>query len=178
MVYDGKKHHSILEYPALRKRSLATYSFGKTLHATGWKLGYIVGDAALMHEFRKVHQFDVFTSNTPFQHAIADYLEDESTYMDLAPFFQEKRDLFLQGIQDSPFKVTPCAGTYFQVADYSAISDEADTDFAKRMTTEYGVAVIPISVFYHNNLDNKVVRFCFAKTADVLEQAAALISKI
>ena len=178
MVYDGKKHHSILEYPALRKRSLATYSFGKTLHATGWKLGYIVGDAALMHEFRKVHQFDVFCSNRPFQHAIADYLEDPSSYMDLSSFFQQKRDFFLDKIQDAPFQFTPCAGTYFQVADYSKISNEPDTEFAKRMTTEYGVAVIPLSVFYHNNLDNKVVRFCFAKTEDVLAQAADLIGKI
>ncbi len=178
MVYDGKKHYSIMEYPALRKRSLATFSFGKTLHATGWKLGYIVGDAALMHEFRKVHQFDVFTSNTPFQHAIADYLQDENTYMGLAPFFQQKRDFFLDKIKDSPFVFTPCSGTYFQVADYSAISDEPDTEFAKRMTIEHGVAVIPISVFYHNNLDNKVVRFCFAKTEEVLENAAELICRI
>lgn len=178
MVYDGKKHHSILEYPALRKRSLATYSFGKTLHATGWKLGYIVGDAALMHEFRKVHQFDVFCSNRPFQHAIADYLEDPNSYMNLSSFFQQKRDFFLDKIQDSPFQFTPCAGTYFQVANYSNISNEPDTEFAKRMTIEYGVAVIPLSVFYHNNLDNKVVRFCFAKTEDVLAQAADLIRKI
>jgi methionine aminotransferase len=178
IVFDNKKHHSILEYPALRERSLAVYSFGKSLHATGWKLGYIVGDEALMHEFRKVHQFDVFSSNTPMQYAIADYLEDENSYLDLPNFFQQKRDFFLDNIKDSPFKFTSSAGTYFQVADYSNISDEPDTEFAKRMTIEFGVAVIPISVFYHNNLDNKVVRFCFAKTEDVLEQAAELICKI
>lgn len=178
MIYDGQKHCSILSYPALRKRSLAVYSFGKTLHATGWKLGYIVADEALMYEFRKVHQFDVFSSNTPMQYAIADYLEDESTYLGLANFFQQKRDLFLDKIKDSPFEFIPSAGTYFQVADYSAISDEPDTEFAKRMTIEYGVAVIPISVFYHNNLDNKVVRFCFAKTEDVLEEAGKLIKTI
>ncbi|MCH2022534.1 MAG: methionine aminotransferase [Saprospiraceae bacterium] len=178
MVFDDKKHCSILEYPALRKRSLATFSFGKTLHATGWKLGYIVGDATLMHEFRKIHQFDVFTSNTPFQYAIADYLEDESTYLDLPNFFQTKRDFFLNSIEQSPFKYLPSSGTYFQVADYSDISDEPDTEFARRMTIEYGVAVIPISVFYHNNLDNRVVRFCFAKTEDVLQKAAEMICNI
>lgn len=178
MIYDGQKHDSVLSYPALRARSLAVYSFGKTLHATGWKLGYIVADEALMYEFRKVHQFDVFSSNTPMQYAIADYLEDENTYLALSDFFQQKRDLFLDKIKDSAFKFTPSAGTYFQVADYSAISDEPDTEFAKRMTIEHGVAVIPISVFYHNNLDNKVVRFCFAKTADVLEEAGELIRKI
>lgn len=178
MIYDGQQHCSILSYPTLRKRSLAVYSFGKTLHATGWKLGYIVADEALMYEFRKVHQFDVFCSNTPMQYAIADYLEDENTYLGLSDFFQQKRDLFLDKLKDTPFKFTPSAGTYFQVADYSAISDEPDTEFAKRMTIEYGVAVIPISVFYHNNLDNKVVRFCFAKTSDVLEEAGELIQKI
>lgn len=178
LVFDGKKHCSILEYPALRERSLAVYSFGKTLHATGWKLGYIVGDAALMHEFRKVHQFDVFTSNTPMQYAIADYLEDENTYLNLSGFFQQKRDFFLAKTQGSAFRFLPSAGTYFQVADYSQISNERDTDFAKRMITEYGVAVIPLSVFYHNNLDNKVVRFCFAKTEELLEKAGELILKV
>jgi methionine aminotransferase len=178
MIYDGQKHCSILSYPALRERSLAVYSFGKSLHATGWKLGYIVGDEALMHEFRKVHQFDVFSSNTPMQYAIADYLEDENTYLGLSSFFQQKRDLFLDKIKDTPLKFTPSAGTYFQVVDYSAISDEPDTEFAKRMTIEYGVAVIPISVFYHNKLDNKVVRFCFAKTENVLGAAGELIRKI
>ncbi len=178
MVFDGQKHCSVLEYPALRKRSMAVYSFGKTLHATGWKLGYIVADAALMHEFRKVHQFDVFTSNTPFQYAIADYLEDQNTYLSLPSFFQKKRDYFLERIADAPFKLKPCSGTYFQVADYSAISNEPDTEFAKRMTIEYGVAVIPISVFYHDGLDNKIVRFCFAKTEDLLAQAADKICQI
>ena len=131
-----------------------------------------------MHEFRKVHQFDVFCSNRPTQHAIADYLEDENTYLSLNNFFQQKRDFFLNNIQDSPFQFLPSSGTYFQVADYSNISDEPDTEFAKRMTIEYGVAVIPISVFYHNGLDNKVVRFCFAKTEQMLGEAAELINKI
>ncbi|MGH1334838.1 MAG: methionine aminotransferase [Aureispira sp.] len=171
LVFDEQEHASILRYPALRERSLAVYSFGKTLHVTGWKLGYIVGDKALMKEFRKVHQFDVFSSNTPMQYAIADYLKDEKVYLHLAPFFQAKRDFFLEQLKDSAWEFTPSAGTYFQVASYANISDEPDTAFAKRLTIEHGVAVIPLSVFYHNNLDHKVVRFCFAKTEDVLEQA-------
>lgn len=173
LVFDGQEHCSVLRYPALRERSLAVYSFGKTLHVTGWKLGYIVGDKALMKEFRKVHQFDVFSSNTPMQYAIADYLKEEEVYMNLAPFFQAKRDFFLDQLQDSAWKFTPSAGTYFQVASYAQISKEPDTEFAKRLTIEHGVAVIPLSVFYHNNLDHKVVRFCFAKTEDLLEQAGA-----
>lgn len=178
LVFDDNRHYSVLEFPKLRSRSMAVYSFGKSLHVTGWKLGYIVADAALMHEFRKVHQFDVFTSNTPMQYAIADYLEDENTYLSLPSFFQQKRDFFLDKIKDSPFKLLPSAGTYFQVADYSNISDEPDTEFAKRMTIEHGVAVIPISVFYTSGLDNKIVRFCFAKTEDMLEAAGDLINKM
>lgn len=171
LVFDGREHCSILRYPALKERSLAVYSFGKTLHVTGWKLGYIVGDKNLMKEFRKVHQFDVFSSNTPMQYAIADYLKDASIYQNLASFFQNKRDFFLEQLKDSAWEFTPSAGTYFQVASYAHISNEPDTAFAKRLTTEYGVAVIPLSVFYHNNLDHKVVRFCFAKTEDLLEKA-------
>lgn len=173
LVFDGQEHCSVLRYPALRERSLAVYSFGKTLHVTGWKLGYIVGDKALMKEFRKVHQFDVFSSNTPMQYAIADHLKEEQVYQHLAPFFQAKRDFFLAQLQDSAWEFTPSAGTYFQVASYAHISEEPDTEFAKRLTIEHGVAVIPLSVFYHNNLDHKVVRFCFAKTEDLLEQAGA-----
>ena len=174
----GATHCSVMRYPELRKRSLSVFSFGKTLHATGWKLGYIVGDERLMREFRKVHQFNVFSANTPMQYAIADYLEDPSVYNSLPDFFAQKRDFFLDLIKDSPFKCRPSQGTYFQVADYSAISDEADTDFAIRMTKEFGVAVIPISSFYSNKLDNKVIRFCFAKTEETLLAAAERISKI
>ena len=178
MVFDGKQHHTILSYPALRKRSMAVYSFGKTLHATGWKLGYIVSSEAIMREFRKVHQFDVFTSNTPMQYAIADYLKDRTTYENLSSFFQPKRDLFCDLLGSSSFQLKPSAGTYFQVADFSAISTESDTEFAKRMTIEYGVAVIPISVFYSSGLDNKIVRFCFAKTDDMLQDAAEKIRSL
>lgn len=178
LVFDGQQHQSVLAYPALRKRSLATYSFGKTLHATGWKLGYIVGDAALMHEFRKVHQFDVFSSNTPMQHAIADYLETPEHYLSLAGFFQQKRDLFLNALEGTGFDVQPSAGTYFQVANYAQLSDAPDRVFAKHLTKEFGVAVIPISAFYHNQLDHKVIRFCFAKTDDTLLAAAERLQKI
>jgi methionine aminotransferase len=174
----GATHCSVMRYPSLRERSMAVFSFGKTLHATGWKLGYIVGDERLMREFRKVHQFNVFSSNTPMQYAIADYLEDASVYNSLPDFFTKKRDFFLDLIKDSPFKCRPSQGTYFQLADYSSISNEADTDFAIRMTKEFGVAVIPVSAFYTNKLDNKVIRFCFAKTDETLEAAAERILKI
>jgi methionine aminotransferase len=174
----GATHCSVMRYPSLRERSLAVFSFGKTLHATGWKLGYIVGDERLMREFRKVHQFNVFSANTPMQYAIADYLEDAAVYNSLPEFFTKKRDFFLDLIKDSPFNCRPSQGTYFQLADFSSISDEADTDFAIRMTKEIGVAVIPVSAFYTNKLDNKVIRFCFAKTDETLEAAAERILKI
>lgn len=178
MVLDGKAHQSVMRYPELRNRALAVFSFGKTLHATGWKLGYIVGDEKLMVEFRKVHQFNVFSVNTPMQYAIAEYLEDPSVYMNIANFFQQKRDNFLQLTANSPLKMKPSAGTYYQLADYSAISDEKDTDFAIRMTKEFGVALIPISVFYTEEIHQKVIRICFAKTDETLEAAAERLSKI
>lgn len=174
----GAQHCSVMRYPDLRARSLAVFSFGKTLHATGWKLGYIVGDERLMREFRKVHQFNVFSANTPMQFAIADYLEDASVYNSLPEFFTQKRDFFLDLIKESPFKCRPSQGTYFQLADYSSISDESDSDFAIRMTKEFGVAVIPVSAFYSNKLDNKVIRFCFAKTDETLMAAAERINKV
>ncbi len=178
MVLDGKEHASVMRYPELRNRSLAVFSFGKTLHATGWKLGYIVGDEKLMTEFRKVHQFNVFSVNTPMQYAIAEYLEDSSVYMNIPNFFQQKRDRFLQLTANSPLKMKPSAGTYYQLADYSAISDEKDTDFAIRMTKEFGVAVIPISVFYTEEIHQQVIRICFAKTDETLAAAAERLSKI
>ena len=175
---ESAEHCSVMKYPALRNRSMAVFSFGKTLHATGWKLGYIVGDEKLMVEFRKVHQFNVFSTNTPMQYAIADYLEDRSVYETMPSFFKAKRDLFLDLIKESPLICKPSRGTYFQLADYSQISDEADTDFAIRMTKEYGVAVIPVSAFYTDKIDNKVIRFCFAKTDETLRAAAERIIKL
>ncbi len=178
ILNESEKHHSVLKYPELRSRSLAVYSFGKTLHATGWKLGYVVADEKLMFEFRKVHQFNVFSVNTPMQAAIAEYLEDETVYLNLPSFFQKKRDLFLDLTKNSSFQMTPSAGTYFQIADYSEISEEADIDFTKRITKEFGIATIPLSSFYSTKINQKYIRFCFAKTDETLEAAAEKINTI
>lgn len=178
MTFDGHEHHSILSFPTLRERSMATFSFGKTLHATGWKIGYIVADANMMQEFRKVHQYDVFCSNTPVQYAIADYLEEKENYMALSSFFQNKRDLFLQALKDAAFEFIPSKGTYFQVASYKKISTLSDVEFSKKMTRDYGVAVIPLSVFYNDSHDDHLIRFCFAKTDELLLKAADKINMI
>ncbi|MEL6865947.1 MAG: methionine aminotransferase [Bacteroidota bacterium] len=178
LIYDGVAHQSILRFPNLRDRALATYSFGKTFHSTGWKLGYCVAPAPLMKEFRKVHQFNVFSVNTPMQHAIAAYLKDPETYLSLAYFYQEKRDFFLSAIEPSRFKPISCTGTYFHLMDYSAISDEPDTVFAQRLTKEYGVAVIPPSAFYASGRDEKMVRVCFAKTEEVLAKAGEVLCRV
>lgn len=178
LVYDQASHQSVLRYPKLYERSLATYSFGKTFHSTGWKIGYCIAPEYLMKEFRKVHQFNVFSVNTPLQYAIADFLAKPEEYLSLNNFYQQKRDFFLQAIAGSRFRPITCEGTYFQLLDYSAISDEKDTAFAKRMTTEFGVASIPVSVFYSDQRDEKVVRLCFAKTEEVLAKAGELLQKI
>ena len=172
LIFDGQRHQSVLLYPELRLRSLAVYSFGKTFHATGWKTGYVVGSADLMAEFRKVHQFNVFSVNTPMQLALADYLAHEEAYLSLPDFYAQKRDYFTEAMHGSRFKLLPCEGTYFQLADYSGISDEPDTVFARWLTEVHGVAAIPVSAFYSDHADNKVVRFCFAKTPDLLDRAA------
>ncbi|MEM1219673.1 MAG: methionine aminotransferase [Bacteroidota bacterium] len=171
LVYNGHAHRSVVGDPELFARSIATYSFGKTFHNTGWKCGYAAGPAHLMAEFRKVHQFNVFSVNTPVQYALGDYLKDPEVYEYLGPFFQKKRDLFLELIEGTGLHPIPCQGTYFQLVDYSAVSDLKEVDFARWLTTEIGVAAIPVSVFYTNQVENKVVRFCFAKTDDVLEAA-------
>ena len=178
LIYDGQQHQSVLRFPGLWERSLATYSFGKTFHNTGWKIGYCLAPAHLMEEFRKVHQFNVFSVNTPMQYALADYLADPETYLSLDDFFQQKRDFFLDAMKGSRLQPLRCEGTYFYLFDYSAISDEPDTKFAKRMTTEWGVAAIPVSVFYSNGSSDKVIRLCFAKTEETLERAGALLRKI
>jgi methionine aminotransferase len=178
LVYDDEKHQSILRYPDLWARSLATYSFGKTFHNTGWKIGYCLAPAHLMKEFRKVHQFNVFSVNTPMQYALADYLEDASHYLSLPDFYQQKRDFFLNAMQGSSLRPLSCKGTYFCTFDYSAISDESDTDFAKRMTREHGVAAIPVSAFYSNPVKGNVIRLCFAKTEDTLDRAGEILKKI
>lgn len=178
LVYDGNEHQSVLRFPELRERSIATYSFGKTFHNTGWKIGYCVAPGELMAEIRKVHQYTVFSVHTPTQFALADFMENPQEYLSLNAFYQEKRDLLAQIIDGSNLKPIPSKGTYFQLFDYSSISNEPDTEFAKRMTTEFGVASIPVSVFYGSGRDEKVVRLCFAKKPETLERAGELLRKI
>src|SRR5690554_791888 len=178
IVFDGEKHQSACLFPDLKSRSFITASFGKTFHNTGWKTGYCCAPKALMEEFQKIHQFNVFSVNHPVQKGLADYMQDSNTYLGLSEFFQDKRDLFLNMIKDSRFYFKPSQGTYFQVLDYSKITQEYDVDYAKRLTIEEGLASIPLSVFNENNLDNKVLRFCFAKTDETLKHAADILNKI
>lgn len=178
IVFDGKQHESIARYPELRARSFITASFGKTFHNTGWKMGYTVAPKALMEEFQKVHQFNVFSVHHPSQKAFATYLKEPEHYLRLNDFFQQKRDLFLDLIKDSRFKVTPAAGTYFQMLDYSEITQEEDVEFAKRLTKDHKVASIPTSVFNLHQEDFKMLRFCFAKDNETLKKAATILCEI
>jgi methionine transaminase len=175
--FEGK-HRSVLTNPLIRSRSFVTYSFGKTLHVTGWKLGYCIAPPELTREFRKVHQFNVFCVNNTMQHAVANYLEHSNDLHTISDMYRQKRDRFKSALQNSRFKILPCEGTYFCLLDYSAITQEADTEFAKRMTRENGVASIPVSVFYEDFTDNKVLRFCFAKTDETLAAAAERLCRI
>ncbi|MBL4605060.1 MAG: aminotransferase class I/II-fold pyridoxal phosphate-dependent enzyme [Flavobacteriaceae bacterium] len=176
MIYDGKQHQSACLFPTLKERSFITASFGKTFHNTGWKMGYCCGPEVLMKEFVKVHQFNVFAVNHPVQVALAEYLQDEKKYLDLPNFFQRKRDLFLNAIDPSRFEWVPTEATYFQSLNFSKISSENDVDFAKKLTKEFGIASIPLSVFNENQLDFKALRFCFAKTDETLIQAAEILN--
>ncbi|WP_090998089.1 methionine aminotransferase [Pedobacter insulae] len=178
IIFDEAKHLSIALYPELRERSFIIASFGKLLHATGWKVGYCLAPAKLMLEFRKVHQFNVFSVNTPMQTGIANYLKNEDIYQEVGSFFQQKRDLFRSMISQTNFKLLPCKGSYFQSVSYSHISNEADADFAKRLVIDYGVAGIPISAFYTKNNEEKIIRFCFAKKQETLEKAVERLMKI
>jgi methionine aminotransferase len=178
VIFDGYEHQSVTRYPKLAERSFVVFSFGKTMHATGWKIGYCLAPENLMSEFRKVHQYMVFCANTPIQRALADYMKDPKHYTELSGFYQEKRDYFLKLLKGSKFKPLPCHGSYFQLLDYSKITDEKDTDYAIRLTKENGVASIPISVFYKNNVDNKLLRFCFAKEKETLEKAAEKLIEV
>lgn len=172
IVFDGRPHVSLLRYPDLAARAFSVFSFGKTYHATGWRVGYCVAPADLMSEFLKIHQYINFSTNTPMQHALADYLSaSPGFHRELGAFYEAKRDRFCALLEGSRFTVTPAAGTYFQLADYSAISDEEDTAFARRLTIEHGVAAIPVSVFYRDPPDQRVVRFCFAKGESTLQEA-------
>jgi methionine aminotransferase len=178
LIFDQKKHFSLSSYKGLAERSIVVASFGKTFHATGWKTGYALAPKNLMAEFRKSHQFIVFAVNTPIQYALAEYIKDENNYKHLNAFYQKKRDYFLELIKGSKFKSAPSSGTYFQVLDYSEISDLDEMDFAQKLIMENGIASVPVSAFYHNKTDNKMLRFCFAKKEETLEKAAELLCKI
>ncbi|SER19353.1 methionine aminotransferase [Pedobacter rhizosphaerae] len=178
LVYDEQKHQSVMLYPELRERSFIIASFGKLLHATGWKLGYCLAPEKLTREFRKVHQFNVFSVNSPMQQAIANYISEPSNYNGITNFFQQKRDYFRSLLADSKFELLPCKGSYFQCASYGHISDEKDTDFSIRLLKEFGVATIPVSAFYQKATDHKIIRFCFAKEDSTLALAAEKLIKV
>ncbi|NEX59814.1 pyridoxal phosphate-dependent aminotransferase [Noviherbaspirillum galbum] len=178
MVYDGQQHESVCRHPELAARAFVISSFGKTYHVTGWKIGYVAAPPPLMAEFRKVHQFNVFTVNTPVQHGIAQYMRDPAPYLQLAGFYQAKRDLFREGLAGSRFKLLPSDGTYFQCVDYSAISSLPEAEFATWLTSEVGVAAIPVSAFYSKPRESGIVRFCFAKKDDTLRQALGRLASL
>jgi len=178
IIFDGLQHQSALKFDELYQRSIAVYSFGKTFHATGWKTGYVVAPENLMSEFRKVHQFNVFSVNTPMQYALAEYLQNEQNYLSLPDFYQSKRDFFVRHVQKSTFKIIPSHGTYFQLLDYSAISDMPEFDFAVWMTKEKGLASIPVSSFYHDKKNQQILRFAFPKEEETLLKAAEILNAI
>jgi len=178
MVFDGGAHESAARYPGLAARSFIVSSFGKTYHVTGWKVGTVAAPAALTAEFRKVHQFNVFTVNTPMQHALASYMADPAPYLELPAFYQRKRDLFAAGLARTRFKLLPSAGTYFQCVDITAVSDLGEGEFCQWLTREIGVAAIPLSAFYGNGFDQRVVRFCFAKKDETLVHALERLAKL
>lgn len=177
-VYEGQQHQSIAGFAGLAARSFVVSSFGKTYHVTGWKVGYVAAPASLSTEFRKVHQFNVFTVNTPVQYGLAAYMTDPKPYLELPAFYQRKRDLFRAGLARTKFKLLPSEGTYFQCVDISAVSDLSETEFCKWLTTDIGVAAIPLSAFYGNGFDQRVVRFCFAKKDATLNTALERLAKL
>lgn len=178
LVFDGRLHQSVLRYPDLMKRSFACFSFGKTYHCTGWKTGYCVAGEHLMKEFRKVHQFNAFSTNAPIQAGLANIMEQEDLYLSLGKDLQVKRDFFLQALTGTSFKPLPSHGSYFQCYGYSSITELPDKEFAVRLVKEYQVAAIPLSAFYHDATDNKVVRFCFSKKEDTLKVAAGRLQHV
>jgi methionine aminotransferase len=178
MVYDDAPHQSVARLPELAARSFIVSSFGKTYHVTGWKVGYVAAPAPLTAEFRKVHQFNVFTVNTPVQHGIAAYMADPAPYLQLPAFYQRKRDLFRAGLAATRFRLLPSEGSYFQCVDYSAISEEPEEAFCRRLTREVGVAAIPLSAFYPGGFEQRIVRFCFAKQDATLEEALRRLARL
>ena len=178
IVFDGHAHQSVARFAGLAERSFVVSSFGKTYHVTGWKMGYVLAPRELMTEFRKVHQFNVFVANGPIQYALAEFMKDRDAYLGLAAFYQRKRDFFLEAVKASRFKPLPSRGTFFQNLRYDAISEERDTDLAVRLTREHGIASIPLSVFYREPPQHKVLRFCFAKSEATLAKGADILSGI
>ncbi|MDR9848173.1 pyridoxal phosphate-dependent aminotransferase [Herbaspirillum huttiense] len=178
MVFDGQPHESLARHPELAERSFINSSFGKTYHVTGWKVGYVAAPAALTAEFRKVHQFNVFTVNTPVQYGLADYMKNPAPYLDLPAFYQRKRDLFRAGLANTRFELLPSQGTYFQCVKYDAISDQSEAEFCKWLTSEIGVAAIPVSAFYNTPRESGIVRFCFAKKDETLQLALDRLAKL
>ena len=178
LIFDDETHYSACLFPDLASRTMVIGSFGKTFHATGWKTGFVLAPENITAEFRKFHQFAVFASNTPIQHAIADFVKDPVNYESLGTFYQQKRDYFLKALEKSRFKAVPAKGTYFHLLDYSNISDEPEYDFAKRLVTEFGIAAIPLSPFYHDEKNQQVLRFCFAKQESTLDKAAEILCRI
>jgi len=178
MVFDGRQHQSAARFAGLAARAFIVSSFGKTYHVTGWKVGYVAAPAALSAEFRKVHQFNVFTVNTPVQHGLAAYLQDPTPYRQLPAFYQRKRDLFREGLKRTKFRLLPGEGTYFQCVDISDVSELGEAEFCKWLTSEIGVAAIPLSAFYGNGFDQRVVRFCFAKKDETLQAALERLARL
>jgi len=178
IIFDGERHESVILYPELRERSFVISSFGKTFHTTGWRMGYCLAPENMSAEFRKVHQYITFSAPTPMQYAISDYLDERQHYLSLPDFYEQKRDRFMELMKGSRFKGTASKGSFFQLLSYKDITDENDVDLAARLTKEIGVASIPISVFFKNRRDDKIVRFCFAKKNETLEQAAEKLCKI
>ena len=181
MVFDaalGRRHYSAAQFPGLAARAFIVSSFGKTYHVTGWKVGYVAAPAALTAEFRKVHQFNVFTVNTPVQHALAAYMADDRPYRELPAFYQRKRDLFRSGLAGTRFRLLPSEGSYFQCVDYSSVSSLTEADFCRWLTAEIGVAAIPLSALYADSFDQRIVRFCFAKRDDTLRLALQRLARL
>ena len=178
IIFDGHSHQSVLKFPGLASQSVAVFSFGKTFHATGWKVGYVVAPEFLMREIRKTHQFITFSVNTPVQLALAEYMLDPENYLHLGKFYQQKRDYFLAQIHDSRFEALPCKGSYFQLLSFKTISEKKDFEMAEWMTQRHQLASIPVSVFYKDGTDNQLLRFCFAKGEETLEKAGRILRGI
>jgi len=178
LIFDGNIHQSVLRYPGLASQSLAVFSFGKTFHATGWKMGYVAAPAYLMQEIRKTHQFIVFSVNTPIQLALAEYMKIPAHYESLGAFYQKKRDFFLEQMKGSSFVPLACLGSYFQILSYAPISKISEVEMAEELTKKFKVASIPVSVFYQDKSDHKILRFCFAKKEETLEKACAILRTI